>query len=408
MSAPQRHRPERIDWEALDDGPVVGRRTLAYAAGLAALAAAFGYVEFLRVSDAPVLGVFEPTYQEWLLSLGLLTLARFVAWPLTADRERAGRYWRRLRSNPVGLAAFVFLVGFLLVGTFGPAAVGERQTDLYDQFQPPVFGTSDTSVTSPCVGQVTDEQCHGTWQYPLGTNRDGIGVVWLLANGARVSLLVALVAALAVAPLAIVVGVLAGYYGGAVDELLMRYVDLQESMPAFLVYIFVAALTGDSLLVLLAAFGLLSWGGVARLVRSETLQRKEAAYVRAARNAGASRLYVVRRHVVPNVASTALTATTQLIPRLILTEAAASFLYLTDANTPSWGVTLAKGLSGRYASFPPIYSIRAPGLAPTVPEKWWVATFVTAALVVTIVAFAVFGDALRDVLDPRAGVGGDG
>lgn len=401
---------ERIDWRSLDDdGPRVGWQGRTYAVGVAALAILYGYVSFVRTSDAPVAGFWDPTYHDWLILLGLLTFACFACWPLAADRERTRTYWRRLRANPPGLVAFGFIVGFVLVGTIGPFLVGERSIDLYVQYQPPVFLTSPEKVTSPCVGPMVDGVCHGTWRYPLGTDGSGLDVIWLIVVGSRISLLVALVAVVAIAPVATLVGVLAGYYGGRVDAVLMRYVDVQEALPAFVVYVFVAAVLGESLLLLLVAFGLLSWGGVARLVRSETLQRKEDGYVRAARSAGASRWTVVRRHLVPNVSSTALTATTQLIPRLILTEAAASFLYLTHAGLPSWGATLSQGLSGKYAAFPPIERVMNPAFLPPLQAKWWVAAFTTLALAATVLAFAVFGDALRDVLDPRAVVGdGDG
>ncbi len=394
-----------IDWEELDGGTrLVGRRALAFVAGVAAVVVAFGYDRFVRASDLPPLRVWPAGVHEWLLALAFVAFACYVVWPLAADRDRTRRYWRRLRRNPAGTVAFGYIAVFVAAGTVGPALVGDPPANLLRQYQPPVFLTSYEGVTSPCVGEMVDKQCHGTWQYPLGTNSKGDGVVMIVVQGARIALLVALVAALFIAPLATAVGVLAGYYGGWVDEVLMRYVDVQEALPAFVVYIFAAAILGESLWLLLVAFGLLSWGGIARLVRSETLQRKEAGYVQAAREAGAGRLYVARRHLAPNVSSTALTATTQLVPTLILTEAAVSFLHLTDASLPSWGETLSHGLSGQYASFPPTFSPVGwnASMLPTFWEKWWTASFTTLALVATVVAFAVFGDALRDVFDPRS------
>lgn len=408
MSSPPPVGPESVEWEALEgDRLAASRRTLVFVAAVLSFAGAYGYVEFLRVSDAPPLGLWNPSGYDLLLAVGVAAVACYVAWPLVVDRARARRYWRRLRADPAGVAALGFLAAFVLVGTVGPALVGPRQVSLYDQYQPPVFVESHVSVTRECVGPMVGEFCQGTWNYPLGTDSTGLGVVWLVVKGTRVALLVALVAALVIAPLATGVGVVAGYYGGRVDELLMRYVDVQESIPAIVVYFFLAAIVGESLWLLLVAFGLLSWGGIARLVRSETLQRREEGYVRAARSAGASRWTVAVRHLVPNVASTALTATTQLVPRLVLTEAAASFLYLTPPNLHSWGVTLAQGFSGKYATFPPTRSIRDASMLPTFWEKWWTAAFVTLALLVTVVAFSVFGDALRDVLDPRTGVAGE-
>ena len=272
-----------VDWQSLDGRRRIGsRRSLSFVAWTVAVVAAFGYDRYVRVSDLDPLPVWPAGVHEWLLALAFVAFAHYVVWPLVADRDRTRRYWRRLRRNPAGMASLAVIAVFVAAGTVGPLLVGDPPANLMRQFQPPVFLTSPDGVTSPCIGQMTDGVCHGSWQYPLGTDSSGAGVIRLIVQGARISLLVALVAALFVAPLATAVGVLAGYYGGWVDEALMRYVDVQESLPAFVVYIFAAAILGESLWLLLVAFGLLSWGGIARLVRSETLQRSQAGYVRAA------------------------------------------------------------------------------------------------------------------------------
>jgi peptide/nickel transport system permease protein len=145
-------------------------------------------------------------------------------------------------------------------------------------------------------------------------------------------------------------------------------------------------------------------GRLARwLLRRPGGRGADAVRGRAGGAARVRRLHLRRRHLAPNVSSTSLTATTQLVPTLILTEATVSFLRLTDAALPSWGETLSHGLSGRYASFPATYKPQGftVGMLSTLWEKRWIATFTTLALAATVVAFAVFGDALRGVLDPR-------
>ena len=206
----------------------------------------------------------------------------------------------------------------------------------------------------------------------------------VVVAGMGVSLQVALISSMIIVPIATAVGTIAGYTGGLIDELLMRYVDIQQVVPAFLVYLILIFVLERSLFLIVLVFGLLSWGGVARLVRSETLQRREEGYVLAAENAGVGRLGILRRHLLPNVSSTIITATTHLIPLLILAEAAIAFLNLGPATLPSWGATIARGFESDYFL-----------------RTWWVWTIPLLFLTTTIVAFSVLGDALRDALDPR-------
>ncbi|WP_290810238.1 ABC transporter permease, partial [Halovivax sp.] len=151
-----------------------------------------------------------------------------------------------------------------------------------------------------------------------------------------------------------------------------------------------------SLLLLLVTFGLLSWGGIARLVRSEVLQRREAGYVMVARSLGASRGYVARRHVLPNITNTLVPAVFQLFALLILVEAGVAFLGFQEVYTYSWGLTIAEGVDP--GEMPPV-DLHGRPLGPH--DVWWVATFPAIALSLTLVAFKLVGDGLRDALDPR-------
>jgi len=172
--------------------------------------------------------------------------------------------------------------------------------------------------------------------------------------------------------------------GGMVDEVLMRYVDLQATFPTFLLLILLIYLYGGSLFLLIMLFGFFSWEGTARLVRSEALQRTEEEYVQAAEAAGASQAWIIRRHIIPNVSSTVITNATLSIPAFILSETTLSFLGFADDSIYSWGQIIASGQ----------------GLL--VPEfAWWVTFFPGLVLFLTVLAFNYVGDAINDAVDPR-------
>jgi peptide/nickel transport system permease protein len=271
-----------------------------------------------------------------------------------------------------------------LVALVGPAFVGVPKIGFDPPYQPPV-GLSASSVdVSPCVGQATDGVCFGTMKHPLGTDGNSRDVVTIVVTGLRISLEVALISAMLLVPLATAVGTVAAEYGGWVDDVLMRFVDLQQVVPAFFVYIVVQYVFEPRLTLMLVVFGLLSWGSIARMVRSEAVQKREAEYVRAAESAGASRPWIVRKHIVPNVSNTVISAVTLQIPTLIVIEAALSYLALGDPTVTSIGNAISGALN-----------------QTEFPAYWWVSTAPLVALLITVVALNLFGDTMRDVLDPR-------
>nr|WP_256531693.1 ABC transporter permease subunit [Halovivax cerinus] len=146
--------------------------------------------------------------------------------------------------------------------------------------------------------------------------------------------------------------------------------------------------------MLLVTFGLLSWDGVARLVRSETLQRREAGYILVARSLGGSASYIGRRHIIPNVTNTLVPAVFHLLALLVLVEAGVAFLGFHHVETYSWGSTIQEGID------PPWFKLGA-GFEIDPHEIWWVSTFPTIALAVTLVSLKLVGDGLRDALDPK-------
>ncbi|MFW6449076.1 MAG: ABC transporter permease, partial [Halobacteriota archaeon] len=244
-------------------------------------------------------------------------------------------------------------------------------------------------------GEGFERHCHGSWDAPIGTNHRGFPMEFLLIEGARVALYVVVIGAAFVIPVAAITGVMAGLRGGLLDDLLMGYVDVQLSIPAILVYFIGYVYWNPSLLLLMATFGLLSWGGIARLVRSEVLQRREDGHVLVARSLGASRLYLARRHILPNVTNTLVPAAFHLLALLVLIEAGIAFLGFHDVMLYSWGSTIAEGINAEIA----------PQLLPRadVPAHhiWWVSTFPAIALTLTMVSLKLTGDGLRDALDPR-------
>lgn len=371
------------DWAPGDRRFRPGLRTTGICLSVAVLLAAFTYDYGSVPSGTPLVAGWDPVMLDWPFLLALLVFAWGVVVPLARNRQSTLRYWSRLRADPTAVAALVGTALFVLVGAVGPALLGRPTANAMHISQPPVFVSVDTTTAINCLGTVTDGRCHGTWQYPLGTSWTGRGVLRLVVTGAHVALKVALIASLLLVPLATVVGLTAGYVGGRVETLLLRYVDVQQVLPAFVVYIILQFYLGRSLFLLVVVFGLLNWGGVARLVHGEVVQRSEEPFVLAAESAGAGHLSVIRRHVLPNVSSTVVTAATRQVPLLILTEAALSFMNLNDIDLLSWGEVIAVGLQ------------RSPFVT------WWPWAGALVALTLTVVAVSVLGDALRDVLDPR-------
>ncbi|WP_318570294.1 ABC transporter permease [Salinigranum marinum] len=388
---------EDIDWSEDGGRAVLSRRDLGMLGVLAALGVALAYdylvvppnaatVAFALPPGMPLFGdrfVWDVSQLDWLFLLTLVAMVFYVALPLSDNRRLTAYYWRQFRKNRLAVVSLAYLVVVFLIGTLGPVFIPAPELALAQQYQPPVFTTVDSSVPIQCVGEASGGVCHGSFAHPLGTTSDGKDILVLVIYGMQVSMKLGLITTLLVISIGTAVGTVAAYTGGTVDELLMRYVDIQLTFPTFLLYLLLVFLFGGSLFMFIVLFGLTSWGGIARLVRSEALQLREEEYVLAAKSAGADAAYVIRRHLVPNVSSTVITAATLAIPGYILAEAALSFLQLGDPTIPSWGQVIAAGRSD-------------------LDTAWWISTFPGFFLFFTILAFNFMGDALRDALDPRA------
>ncbi|QIO24693.1 ABC transporter permease [Haloarcula sp. JP-L23] len=381
-----RRRFEDIDWEA-KRGIVLRRQTAGFLTTLAALALVFAF-DYVReaplFSPNPVLrDGWDLTQLDWLFVVSLALFVFYVLVPLATHRRMTAHYWREFRKNRAAVVSLGFLLIVFTLGLVGPLLVSKPQVELTQSYQPPVGLAVDSSVPLSCGGDVVDGRCHGSWQFPLGTTGDGKDILSLVVLGMRVSIRIGLITSFLIISIGATVGTVAAYVGGLVDEVLMRYVDIQQVFPSFLLYLLLIYLFGGSLLMFILVFGLLSWGGTARLVRSAALQRSEDEYVEVARCAGASTAHVIRRHILPNVSGTVITNLTLLIPGLILFEAGLAFLSLGDPTIPSWGQTIAAGRSD-------------------LRTAWWISTVPGVFLFLTILAFNFVGDALRNALDPRS------
>jgi peptide/nickel transport system permease protein len=375
----ERRTFEEIDWDEVDAGAGgLSRRLFAQVAAVGLWAGALLWDYFL-VPEGDSLVPFlqwDVSSIDFLFVLTLVLGAFNVLLPL-ADNPRMTRYyWRQFKKNDVAVASAAYLAVVFAVGLVGPVLVAELwgppQLHLGRANLPPVGFTAAPSGT-----EVT-----GTWAHPLGTDHQGKDILKLMVYGMRVSMEVGLISMFIAVTIALSVGTSAAYFGGVVDEVLMRYVDIQQTFPSFLLLIFLVYLFDGSLLIIVLLYGFLSWGGIGRLVRSEALQRREEEYVRAAENAGASEWWIIRRHLMPNVSSTAITAATLLVPSFILGEAALSFIGLGDPDVYSWGQVIAAGRDS----------------LATAP---WIATVPGLFLFCTVLAMNFTGDALRDALDPR-------
>jgi peptide/nickel transport system permease protein len=400
MSSPplsQLEQFEDVDWtEVSTDAEVSSRWTLAvFLFGVALLAGAF-LAQALGYADIPFLNGFE--ILDWLLVLSLFAMLMFLVIPLARRPRQTAYYWGRLRSHRLGVPSLVFVIGFFVVGLAGPYFVSEPDTlKVLNGYQPPVGMTVDTQwMMGECLGQVTNGMCHGTWQHPFGTGRLGRDVFAYVVLGTRTALKVAVVSTALIVPTGIGVGLLAAYSGGRTDRVLMRLAEILQTIPAVIIYLLFWQWNLEyRLLALIMLFGLMNWGGLARLVRNQALQLRERPYVQAAKSAGASRLEIMRSHLLPNISRSVLTNVTLQIPMLVLTEAALSFMVvdvplssekgtLGDPSIYSWGRIIYIG-------------IRSDSLFP----GWWTGTIPNLALMLTIIMFHVFGRTLRDVLDPR-------
>ncbi|MGH3240692.1 MAG: ABC transporter permease [Spirillospora sp.] len=224
-------------------------------------------------------------------------------------------------------------------------------------------------------------QAPGSGGFPLGTDALGRDILSVLVAGARFTLLIVLCSAAIALLVGVPLGLLAGYYGRWLDATIMRVTDVQLAFPVLVLLIAVVAAFGPSVTNLILILGFTGWAPYARLVRGEVLRLREKEFVEAAVAIGLRDVRVLFRHLLPNTATTIVVFLTFEFARLVLTESALSFLGLgVQPPTPSWGALTSEGRQ-------------------YIDQAWWVAALPGLAIVLTVLAFNLLGDAIRDVVD---------
>jgi len=218
----------------------------------------------------------------------------------------------------------------------------------------------------------------------FGTDSLGRDMLSLVLYGARISLYVGLAAVFLEIVIGLAIGMTAGYFGGAVDEALMRLTDLILSLPTLpLLVVTVTLFQAYSIHTIVLVMGVFGWPFMARVARSEFLALRETTFVEAARSMGASSGRIIMRHILPNILSTVVVIATMDIPWYIFWEATLTYLGFSDPSSPSWGVLLERGYYALGINW----------------QGWWMVAFPGLALFFTALGFNLFGDGLRDALD---------
>ncbi|OLC64180.1 MAG: peptide ABC transporter permease [Candidatus Rokubacteria bacterium 13_1_40CM_4_67_11] len=299
-------------------------------------------------------------------------LAGQVDWDVPEQTGLWKDAWVRFRRNRLAVAGLVVIVLMIVLalGARLPTAPGGLWRILH-------------LTNEPFLQDVTNSYATPSLQHPLGTDILGRDQLSRILYGASISLTIGIVVQFLILGIGGSIGMAAGYFGGWIDNLLMRFTDIMYAFPdLLLVLVFVAAF-GPSFWSIFIALGLVYWVGLARLVRGQVLSIKEKEYVEAAIMTGTSPLKLIVKHLVPNSLGPVIVTLTFGIPAAIFTEAALSFLGIgIRPPEPSWGVMIEDGYAGIFAD---PRQVIFPGIA----------------VALTMLSFTFVGDGLRDALDPR-------
>jgi ABC-type dipeptide/oligopeptide/nickel transport system permease subunit len=282
---------------------------------------------------------------------------------ISALRQRSPLYfaWRRFAANKAAVVAGIVLAILMLMAIFAPLITRT--------------GPSEQSF-------LTDALAFPSRDFWFGIDDLGRDFFTRIVYGARVSLTIGFTAALFSVLIGIPLGAVAGYYGGAADWVVMRLIELFSVVPPLLAAMLLGALTRGGFFTIVLIAALFGWVQVCLLVRAQVKAFKEKEFVRAAQALGATPGYIIRRHLIPNSISPIIVGFVLAIPLAMMLEASLSFLGIgVPPPTPSWGQMINTGMNFMYF-------------------YWHLAVFPTAALAITVLATTLFGDGLRDALDP--------
>lgn len=310
--------------------------------------------------------------------------------PSVAEKAIEGRSlgriaWERLKRDKVALTGGIIVLLLVLIAIFAPlitALVGQSPTDRHEDLIDPLFSTPKGAL-----GGMSGEHWLGV--EPVS----GRDIFARIVHGARVSILVGFLSAFVAVIFGTLLGTLAGYFGGWLDAVISRVMDMLLAFPQLLFIISLISVmpnnmfgltgTGVRLVVMILVIGFFGWPYIGRIVRGQVLSLREREYIEAARSLGAGRRYILSKELLPNLVAPITVYTTLMIPTNILTEAALSFLGVgVKPPTASWGSMLSDAVT--YYESDPMYMI-IPGVA----------------IFITVLAFNLFGDGVRDALDPK-------
>ena len=293
--------------------------------------------------------------------------------------RRAGGVWRALGTArrypifPVAILLFVLVLPAIFANWIAP--------------HDPVQGSLSERLVPPFWVQAEGEGIYatpgGSTKFILGTDKQGRDILTRIVYGARISLTVAAISIFLAGLIGTTLGLIAGYFGGNIDHIVMRAVDICLSMPAILFALVLAVVLGPSFQTVIIVIVSIFWSRYARLVRGETLGIKAQDFVARARVSGASNLRIITRHVFPNVVNTIIVLATLEVGQVILLESTLSFLGAgLPRPTPAWGLMIANGRE-------------------LLVTAWWVAAWPGVAILLSVLSMNLLGDWLRDRLDPK-------
>jgi peptide/nickel transport system permease protein len=277
------------------------------------------------------------------------------------EPARAIVFWRRFRRNRAALLGLgLFAVVVLMALTAGLI----EPTDPLRRAGPP--------LTAP----FTD------WSVPLGTDQLGRDILAGIFHGARISLLIGVAATLVSIAIGVMIGAISGFFGGWVDDVLMRITEAFQTIPNFVLLLTLVAILGSSMEWIALAIGIVSWTAPARMVRAEFMSLRGREFVDAARNLGVSNTSLIFREILPNALPPIIVYASVIMALAILLESALAFLGLGDPNYASWGNMIGQGRAVLRTAW---YCVAIPGIA----------------IVLTVLSFSLVGEGLNDALNPR-------
>ena len=325
-----------------------------------------------RVASLGSTGSLDDYIATATIALGTIAVWVMALYDLTAGRRKAlsaqgDSQWRiasrHFRKSKLALAGLLILVLLYLIALLAP---------LIAPFDPIAQeNVLQTSYLQPSA------------QHWLGTDRFGRDILSRILYGARISLAIGFIATAISVTLGTMLGAIAGYFGGKIDSLIMRFTDLVLAFPRLILLIMIVALFSPSITVIIIVLGLTQWPNTTRIVRGDVLSLREREFIHAAHALGLGGWRIILRHLIPNVLAPVIVTATLGIGNTIVLEAGLSFLGMgVQPPTPSWGNMIADGREN-------------------LTGAWWVATFPGLTIVTTVLAFNLVGDGLRDALDPR-------